>query len=139
MVIGNAMTAAAVALNRLGDDVTSSARQIEATWRSARARPRRRRRSSGSLRSGMIALVDSTKTTGLIFFGDDGRDAARGRRSHRRGPPAADPALGPARRVAISSVVAMTSPTEEFFTPAHQLREPPAPVSAWVHHYILGP
>ena len=31
MVIGNAMTAAAVALNRLGDDVTSSARQIEAT------------------------------------------------------------------------------------------------------------
>ena len=31
MVIGNAMTAAAVALNRLGDDVAESAPQIEAT------------------------------------------------------------------------------------------------------------
>src|SRR6185503_3331051 len=31
MVIGNAMTAAAVALNRLGDDVADSARAIEAT------------------------------------------------------------------------------------------------------------
>jgi UDP-glucose/iron transport system permease protein len=30
MVIGNAMTAAAVALNRLGDDVAASANQIEA-------------------------------------------------------------------------------------------------------------
>jgi putative ABC transport system permease protein len=69
MVIGNAMTAAAVALNRLGDDVADGAAQIEATLAlgataSQAMRPLLRR----SLRSGMIALIDSTKTTGLIFF-----------------------------------------------------------------------
>jgi putative ABC transport system permease protein len=69
MVIGNAMTAAAVALNRLGDDVTDAAAQIEATLAlgataSQAMRPLLRR----SLRSGMIPLIDSTKTTGLIFF-----------------------------------------------------------------------
>ena len=70
MVVGNAMTAAAVALNRLGDDMRASgARGSRRRWRSA---PRRRRRRCpvvrSSLRSGMIPLVDSTKTTGLIFF-----------------------------------------------------------------------
>jgi putative ABC transport system permease protein len=69
MVIGNAMTAAAVALNRLGDDVADGAAQIEATLAlgataSQAIRPLLRR----SLRSGMIPLIDSTKTTGLIFF-----------------------------------------------------------------------
>ena len=69
MVIGNAMTAAAVALNRLGDDVADRAAQIEATLAlgataSQAMRPLLRR----SLRSGMIPLIDSTKTTGLIFF-----------------------------------------------------------------------
>jgi putative ABC transport system permease protein len=69
MVIGNAMTAAAVALNRLGDDVADGATQIEATLAlgataSQAMRPLLRR----SLRSGMIPLIDSTKTTGLIFF-----------------------------------------------------------------------
>jgi UDP-glucose/iron transport system permease protein len=69
MVIGNAMTAAAVALNRLGDDVADGAAQIEATLAlgataSEAMRPLLRR----SLRSGMIPLIDSTKTTGLIFF-----------------------------------------------------------------------
>jgi putative ABC transport system permease protein len=69
MVIGNAMTAAAVALNRLGDDVADRAAQIEATLAlgataSQAMRPLVRR----SLRSGMIPLIDSTKTTGLIFF-----------------------------------------------------------------------
>jgi putative ABC transport system permease protein len=69
MVIGNAMTAAAVALNRLGDEVASSANTIEATLAlgatvAQAMRPVIRR----SLRSGMIPLVDSTKTTGLIFF-----------------------------------------------------------------------
>jgi putative ABC transport system permease protein len=69
MVIGNAMTAAAVALNRLGDDVNDAHAQIEATLAlgatTAQAmRPILRR----SLRSGMIPLIDSTKTTGLIFF-----------------------------------------------------------------------
>jgi putative ABC transport system permease protein len=69
MVIGNAMTAAAVALNRLGDDVADQAAHIEATLAlgattSQAMRPLLRR----SLRSGMIPLIDSTKTTGLIFF-----------------------------------------------------------------------
>src|SRR5256885_13973476 len=69
MVIGSAMTAAAVALNRLVDDVADSTSQIEATLTlgatSTQAiRPVIRR----SLRSGMIPLIDSTKTTGLIFF-----------------------------------------------------------------------
>ncbi len=69
MVIGNAMTAAAVALNRLGDEVADASNQIEATLAlgataTQAIRPVLRR----SLRSGMIPLVDSTKTTGLIFF-----------------------------------------------------------------------
>ncbi len=69
MVIGNAMTAAAVALNRLGDEVAASNSQIEATLAlgataTQAIRPVLRR----SLRSGMIPLIDSTKTTGLIFF-----------------------------------------------------------------------
>ena len=69
MVIGNAMTASAVALNRLGDEMTTRGPGSRRPWRSAPppAKPplpivRR------SLRSGMITLVDSTKTTGLIFF-----------------------------------------------------------------------
>ena len=69
MVIGNAMTGAAVALNRLGDELTDRAREIEATLAlgataTVAAAPSVRR----SLRSGTIALIDSTKTTGLIFF-----------------------------------------------------------------------
>ena len=69
MVIGNSMTAAAVALNRLGEDVHDQARQIEATLAlgatsTQAVGPLVRR----SLRSGMIPLIDSTKTTGLIFF-----------------------------------------------------------------------
>ena len=69
MVIGNAMTSAAVALNRLGDDVAAAAREIEATLAlgataSLAVRPLVRR----SLRSGVIPLVDQTKTTGLIAF-----------------------------------------------------------------------
>ena len=69
MVVGNSMTAAAVALNRLGDEVTRHAREIEATLAlgassTQAAAPIVRR----SLRSGMIPLIDSTKTTGLVFF-----------------------------------------------------------------------
>jgi putative ABC transport system permease protein len=69
MVVGNSMTAAAVALNRLGDEVRSSSDQIEATLAlgatSTEAMLPIIRRS---LRSGMIPLIDSTKTTGLVFF-----------------------------------------------------------------------
>ncbi len=69
MVIGNAMTASAVALNRLGDEMADARARIEATLAlgatAARSGAPTVRRA---LRSGMITLVDSTKTTGLIFF-----------------------------------------------------------------------
>jgi len=102
MVIGNAMTAAAVALNRLGDDITERAARIEATLAlgatsTQAAAPIVRR----SLRTGMITLVDSTKTTGLIFF--------------------------PGTMVGIAGLIATGLAYRNFFTPAHQLRDPPVP------------
>jgi putative ABC transport system permease protein len=126
MVIGNAMTAAAVALNRLGDDMADFASRIEATLAlgasSAEAAAPIVRRS---LRSGMIALIDSTKTTGLIFFpgtmvgmlvaGADPIDAVRLQLILLY------ILLG---SVAISSLVATSLAYREFFTVAHQLREP---------------
>ena len=129
MVIGNAMTAAAVSLNRLGDDMHDSARRIEATLALGAtsheaAMPVVRR----SLRSGTIALVDSTKTTGLIFFpgtmvgmllaGADPTDAVRLQLILLW------TLLG---AVAIAALVATTLAYRNFFTPAHQLREPPEP------------
>jgi putative ABC transport system permease protein len=129
MVVGNAMTAAAVALNRLGDEMTDRAREIEATLAlgatsTQAARPSLRR----SLRSGTIALVDSTKTTGLIFFpgtmvgmllaGADPTDAVRLQLILLY------VLLG---AVAIAALLATTLAYRNFFTPAHQLREPPAP------------
>jgi putative ABC transport system permease protein len=129
MVIGNAMTAAAVALNRLGDDMHDHAREIEATLAlgatsTQAAAPTVRR----ALRSGMIALVDSTKTTGLIFFpgtmvgmllaGADPIDAVRLQLILLW------TLLG---AVALSGLVATTLAYRNFFTPAHQLREPPEP------------
>ena len=129
MVIGNAMTAAAVALNRLGEDVGDQAREIEATLAlgatSVQAvNPLVRR----SLRSGMITLIDSTKTTGLIFFpgtmvgmllaGADPIDAVRLQLILLYA------LLG---SVAIAALTATTLARRNFFTPAHQLREPPMP------------
>ena len=126
MVIGNSMTAAAVALNRLGDDFAEQASRIEATLAlgasSAEAAAPVLRRS---IRSGMIALIDSTKTTGLIFFpgtmvgmlvaGADPVDAVRLQLILLY------ILLG---SVAISSLVATALAYREFFTAAHQLREP---------------
>jgi putative ABC transport system permease protein len=129
MVVGNSMTAAAVALNRLGDEVASEARRIEATLAlgatsTQAAAPIVRR----SLRSGMIALVDSTKTTGLIFFpgtmvgmllaGADPTDAVRLQLILLW------TLLG---SVALAGLVATTLAYRNFFTPAHQLRELPEP------------
>ena len=128
MVIGNAMTAAAVALNRLGDEVLASERQIEATLAlgataTQAARPIVRR----SLRSGVIPLIDSTKTTGLIFFpgtmvgmllaGAAPVDAVRLQLILLY------VLLG---SVAIAALVAVLLAERAFFTPAHQLRELPA-------------
>jgi putative ABC transport system permease protein len=129
MVVGNAMTAAAVALNRLGDEMSDRARAIEATLAlgatsTQAAAPILRR----SLRSGTIALVDSTKTTGLIFFpgtmvgmllaGADPTDAVRLQLILLW------VLLG---SVAIAALLATTLAYRNFFTPAHQLREPPEP------------
>jgi putative ABC transport system permease protein len=126
MVIGNAMTAAAVALNRLGDEMEDSRGRIEATLAlgataGEAAAPSVRR----SLRSGMIALVDSTKTTGLIFFpgtmvgmllaGADPVDAVRLQLILLY------VLLG---SVAIAGLVATQLAYRNFFTPAQQLREP---------------
>ena len=125
MVIGNAMTASAVALNRLGDEMGDSRARIEATLAlgatsQQAAAPVVRR----SLRSGMITLVDSTKTTGLIFFpgtmvgmllaGADPVDAVRLQLILLY------TLLG---SVAIAALVATTLAYRSFFTPAHQLRE----------------
>ena len=126
MVIGNAMTASAVALNRLGDEMFDARARIEATLAlgapaSEAAAPTVRR----SLRSGMIALVDSTKTTGLIFFpgtmvgmllaGADPVDAVRLQLILLYA------LLG---SVSISALVATSLAYRNFFTPAQQLREP---------------
>jgi putative ABC transport system permease protein len=128
MVIGNAMTASAVALNRLGDEVTEGRARIEATLALGAtahqaAAPFVRR----ALRSGMIALVDSTKTTGIIFFpgtmvgmllaGASPTDAVRLQLILLY------TLLG---SVAIAGLVATSLAYRNLFTPAQQLREPQA-------------
>ncbi len=128
MVVGNAMTAAAVALNRMGDEVRSSAREIEATLALGATQtqamlPIMRR----SLRSGMIPLIDSTKTTGLIFFpgtmvgmllaGADPVDAVRLQLILLYA------LLG---SVALAALISTMLAYRNFFTPAHQLRDLPA-------------
>jgi putative ABC transport system permease protein len=127
MVVGNAMTSAAVALNRLGDDMRTAAPRIEATLAlgataSQAALPVVR----SSLRSGMISLVDSTKTTGLIFFpgtmvgmllaGADPVDAVRLQLVLLY------TLLG---SVAIAALIATSLAYRNFFTPAHQLKDLP--------------
>jgi len=126
MVIGNAMTATAVTLNRLADEVRSSAGQIEATLAlGATARQAATGLMTRSLRSGMIPLIDSTKTTGIVFFpgtmvgmllaGADPLDAVRLQLILLWA------LLG---AVALSAVIATVLGYRGFFTTAHQLREP---------------
>ena len=68
-MIGNSMTAAAVSLDRLADEISSSAREIEASLAlGATSRQASAGLVTRSLRSGMIPLIDSTKTTGVVFF-----------------------------------------------------------------------
>jgi putative ABC transport system permease protein len=125
MVIGNSMIASAVALNRLGDEMADSRARIEATLAlGATAREAAAPTVRRALRSGMIALVDSTKTTGLIFFpgtmvgmllaGADPTDAVRLQLILLY------TLLG---SVAIAGLVATSLAYRNFFTPAQQLRE----------------
>jgi putative ABC transport system permease protein len=129
MVIGNAMTAAAVALNRLGDDVNDNIAQIEATLAlGATATQAMRPIITRSLRSAMIPLIDSTKTTGLIFFpgtmvgmllaGAAPIDAVRLQLILLY------MLLG---SVALAALTAVLLAYRNFFTPAHQMVEIPAP------------
>jgi putative ABC transport system permease protein len=125
MVIGNAMTASAVALNRLADEVHGSIRQIEAMLAlGASARQAARGLVTRSLRSGMIPLIDQTKTTGLVTFpgtmvgmlvaGAEPIDAVRLQLILLW------VLLG---AVALAALVAVSLGYRGFFTPAHQLRE----------------
>jgi putative ABC transport system permease protein len=127
MVVGNSMTSAAVALNRLGDDMRDAAPRIEATLAlGATAAQAALPVVRASLRSGMIALVDSTKTTGLIFFpgtmvgmllaGADPVDAVR---LHLV---LLYTLLG---SVALAALIATSLAYRNFFTPAHQLKDLP--------------
>jgi len=124
MVIGNSMTAAAVSLNRLGDDVRAAAPDIEAALAlGATSAQAVRDVARRSLRSGMIPLIDSTKTTGLVFFpgtmvgallaGAEPFDAVRLQLVLLY------VLLG---GVAVSSLLAVTLAYRRFFTTAHQLR-----------------
>ena len=128
MVIGNAMIAAAVALDRLGDEIADQSARIEATLAlGATAKEAAAPIVRRSLRSGMIPIVDSTKTTGLIFFpgtmvgmllaGAEPVDAVRLQLVLLW------TLFG---SIAIATPVATTLAYRNFFTPAHQLREPAA-------------
>jgi putative ABC transport system permease protein len=125
MVIGNSMTAVAVALNRLADEMQDRRGEIEAmlalgatSFQAARATVTR------SLRSGMIPLVDSTKTTGVVFFpgtmvgmlvaGADPIDAVRLQLVLLW------VLLG---AVALGGLIAVSLGYRGFFTGAHQLRD----------------
>jgi putative ABC transport system permease protein len=128
MVIGNAMTTSAVALNRLADEFRSHARQLEATLAlGATARQAARGLVTRSLRSGMIPLIDSTKTAGVVFFpgtmvgmllaGAEPTDAVRLQLILLWS------LLG---SVALAAVLATGLGYRSFFTRAQQLREPVA-------------
>jgi putative ABC transport system permease protein len=128
MVIGNSMTAAAVSLNRLADEVAAQAPRIEATLAlGATARQAATGLVTRSLRSGMIPLIDSTKTTGVVFF----PGTMVGMLVAGAGPLDAVrlqlvllwTLLG---AVALAALIATTLGYRGFFTPAHQLREIPA-------------
>ena len=125
MVIGNAMTSAAVALNRLGDEMRAQAREIEATLAlGATATEATRPLIRRSLRSGLIPLIDQTKTTGLVAFpgvlvgsllaGADPQDAVRLQLVLLYA------LLG---AVSIATLTAMALTYRNFFTEYHQLRE----------------
>jgi putative ABC transport system permease protein len=129
MVIGNAMTSASVALNRLADDIRDGAHLIEATLAlGATARQATTRVVARSLRSGLIPLIDQTKTTGMVFFPGTMVGALLG---------GATP-LNAVRlqlillwtlmgAAALSALIATNLAQARFFTPAQQLVDPPPP------------
>lgn len=126
MVIGNSMTAVAVTLNRLADEVRDRRREIEAVLAlGATSAQAAQATVARSLRSGLIPLVDSTKTTGVVFFpgamvgmlvaGAEPVDAVRLQLVLLW------VLLG---AVALAGLIAVSLGYRGFFTDAHQLREP---------------
>ena len=112
-----------------GRDARRRAAQIEATLAlGATSRQAARGMVTRSLRSGMIPLIDSTKTTGIVFFpgtmvgmlvaGAEPVDAVRLQLVLLW------VLLG---AVALAALIAMSLGYRGFFTPAHQLRELPPP------------
>ena len=125
MVIGNSMTAVAVALNRLADEMHDGRRQVEAMLAlGATSKQAARSIVTRSLRSGMIPLIDSTKTTGIVFFpgtmvgmlvaGAEPVDAVRLQLVLLW------VLLG---AVALAGLIAVSMGYRGFFTDAHQLRD----------------
>ena len=106
MVIGNAMTAAAVALNRLADEIGGSRAAIEATLSlgaTSRQAAVGRGHAQPALGDDHADRLDEDDRHRLLPGRDDG-DARGGRRSARRGAAAADPAVVAAReRVAVGA------------------------------------
>jgi len=126
MVIGNSMTAAAVALNRLADEVSAGSSRLEAALAlGATSRQAASEVVGRSLRSGLIPLIDSTKTTGVVFFpgtmvgmlvaGAEPLDAVRLQLILLW------VLLG---SVALAALIATSLGYRGFFTADHQLREP---------------
>jgi putative ABC transport system permease protein len=129
MVIGNAMTSASVALGRFADEVRDKARLIEATLAlGATAQQATTRLVARSLRSGLIPLIDQTKTTGMVFFPGTMVGAILGGASPLNAVRLQLILLWTLMgAAAISSLIATTLAQSRFFTPAHQLVEPPPP------------
>jgi putative ABC transport system permease protein len=130
MVIGNAMTATAVALNRLADEVHGQGALIEATLAlGATARQASAGLVTKSLRSGMIPLIDQTKTTGIVTFpgvmvGSLLAGAAP-LQAVRLQLVLLWTLLG---AVALAGLIAVSLGYRGFFTSAHQLRDLEPPV-----------
>jgi putative ABC transport system permease protein len=129
MVIGNAMTATAVALNRLADEVQGQAGLIEASLAlGANARQASAGLVTKSLRSGLIPLIDQTKTTGIVTFPGvmvgSLLAGAEPLQAVRLQLVLLWVLLG---AVALAGLIAVTLGYRGFFTPAQQLREPPEP------------
>jgi putative ABC transport system permease protein len=130
MVIGNAMTATAVALNRLADEVHGQAGLIEASLAlGATAREASAGLVTKSLRSGMIPLIDQTKTTGIVAFPGvmvgSLLAGAEPLQAVRLQLVLLWTLLG---AVSLAGLIAVSLGYRGFFTPAHQLRDLEPPV-----------
>jgi putative ABC transport system permease protein len=129
MVIGNAMTSASVALNRLADEVRDKAHLIEATLSlGATSRQATSSLVARSLRSGLIPLIDQTKTTGVVFFPGTMVGALLGGASPLNAVRLQLILLWTLMgAAALSSLIATGLAQRNFFTDAEQLVDPPPP------------